>query len=168
MTLIAKYQMYAGGSNLKCEVSADFMTRWSQIWQIIRLHASLMKSGVKSALGYPILGSKRQDSGRQYRHQSYSHQGSSYSEDLRGFFSNRAPNYEDNNASHPYLARKLVAMLDVCQGEKVLDVATGTGYVALELARKLGSQGLIVGVDISKPMLQQVRRWFEKLTSVLT
>ena len=79
-----------------------------------------------------------------------------YTDELKMYFSNRALKYEKDNDFHPRLARKLVEFLRPNPGDKVLDVATGTGYVALEVARKLGRQGLVVGVDISKPMLEQV------------
>ncbi len=37
----------------------------------------------------------------------------------------------------------------------VLDVATGTGAIGLELAEKGGEYSMVVGVDSSKPMLEQ-------------
>ena len=87
-----------------------------------------------------------------------------YTEDLKDYFLKRAPAYELDNDFHPRLAKTLVASLaGLSRGDKVLDVATGTGYVAIELARRLGSRGLVVGVDISKPMLQQVSSQTEDL-----
>ena len=87
-----------------------------------------------------------------------------YTEHLKDYFLKRAPAYEQDNDFHPRLAQTLVALLAcISPGDKVLDVATGTGYVAIELARRLGSQGTVVGVDISKPMLQQVRSQTEDL-----
>jgi ubiquinone/menaquinone biosynthesis C-methylase UbiE len=51
------------------------------------------------------------------------------------------------------LARQ-VAELGVPPGGKVLDVGTGPGFVAIEVARLLrGTSGTVVGLDLSKAML---------------
>jgi ubiquinone/menaquinone biosynthesis C-methylase UbiE len=42
-------------------------------------------------------------------------------------------------------------------GERVLDVACGTGIVARTVARKLRGNGSVVGVDLSAPMLAAAR-----------
>ena len=38
-------------------------------------------------------------------------------------------------------------------GERVLDVGCGNGFTAIELARRVGLSGKIVGIDLSRPML---------------
>ncbi len=43
-------------------------------------------------------------------------------------------------------------------GDRALDVATGTGDLALELARRVGPAGEIVGSDFSEGMLEYARR----------
>jgi ubiquinone/menaquinone biosynthesis C-methylase UbiE len=45
----------------------------------------------------------------------------------------------------------------VQSGEHVLDVGCGCGQAALELAERVGSQGTVLGVDISAPMLARAR-----------
>ena len=55
----------------------------------------------------------------------------------------------------PRWRRALVATIDPGPGERVLDVATGTGMVALELVRRAGCE--VVGVDQSEQMLAQAR-----------
>jgi demethylmenaquinone methyltransferase/2-methoxy-6-polyprenyl-1,4-benzoquinol methylase len=42
-------------------------------------------------------------------------------------------------------------------GGKALDVATGTGDLALELARRVGPTGLVIGTDFSERMLELAR-----------
>ena len=43
-------------------------------------------------------------------------------------------------------------------GMSALDVCCGTGDLALELARRVGPQGRVVGCDFSEPMLELARR----------
>jgi demethylmenaquinone methyltransferase/2-methoxy-6-polyprenyl-1,4-benzoquinol methylase len=43
-------------------------------------------------------------------------------------------------------------------GDRALDVATGTGDLALELARRVGPAGEVVGSDFSEGMLELARR----------
>jgi demethylmenaquinone methyltransferase/2-methoxy-6-polyprenyl-1,4-benzoquinol methylase len=55
----------------------------------------------------------------------------------------------------PRWRRALVAGIDPTPGERILDVATGTGLVAFELARRGGCQ--VVGLDQSEDMLDGAR-----------
>src|SRR3954451_10499537 len=42
-------------------------------------------------------------------------------------------------------------------GDRALDVATGTGDLAIELSRRVGPQGEVVGSDFSEGMLAPAR-----------
>jgi ubiquinone/menaquinone biosynthesis C-methylase UbiE len=46
----------------------------------------------------------------------------------------------------------------ITAGQRVLDVATGAGPSAVEAAALIGSSGLLVGTDISLPMLDRAKR----------
>ena len=54
-------------------------------------------------------------------------------------------------------AARLVELAQLCKGECVLDLATGTGLAALPAAEAVGSTGQVIGTDISLNMLEQAR-----------
>ncbi|MBT2300878.1 methyltransferase domain-containing protein [Variovorax paradoxus] len=51
----------------------------------------------------------------------------------------------------------LLAMAAPASGERVLDVACGTGLVAFEAARAVGPAGAVVGIDLSGQMVEAAR-----------
>ena len=53
---------------------------------------------------------------------------------------------------------KLLACAAPARGERVLDVACGTGLVALDAARAVGPEGCVLGTDISDQMVEAARR----------
>jgi len=53
------------------------------------------------------------------------------------------------------ILRSIVQEAGIDLGMKVLDVATGTGNVGIEVAKKVGEYGIVLGIDFSKPMLKQ-------------
>jgi len=53
----------------------------------------------------------------------------------------------------PRWRRFMVSQVPVRPGDRILDVATGTGAVALELARRTGDH--VIGLDQSEPMLRE-------------
>jgi ubiquinone/menaquinone biosynthesis C-methylase UbiE len=55
------------------------------------------------------------------------------------------------------LARRLIAMANVSAGQRVLDIGTGTGVVALEAAKAVGDRGKCIGIDLSEKMLSSAR-----------
>jgi demethylmenaquinone methyltransferase/2-methoxy-6-polyprenyl-1,4-benzoquinol methylase len=54
--------------------------------------------------------------------------------------------------------RRAADLAEVGPGDRVLDVATGTGDLALELAGRVGPQGEVIGSDFSEAMLALARR----------
>jgi len=56
------------------------------------------------------------------------------------------------------LAARLVSLARLRPSERVLDVGTGTGIVALEAAPQVGAGGKVLGIDLSEEMLQTAKR----------
>lgn len=53
---------------------------------------------------------------------------------------------------------RALASLAPASGERVLDVGCGCGATALEIARRVGPSGHVLGLDISGPMLARARQ----------
>ena len=49
-------------------------------------------------------------------------------------------------------------LLSLCPGDGVLDVACGTGNFSRDFGRSVGSEGLVVGIDVSPTMLERAVR----------
>lgn len=58
---------------------------------------------------------------------------------------------------HHKWRRRAADLAAVGPGDRVLDVATGTGDLAFELARRVGPDGEVIGVDFSENMLDLAR-----------
>jgi len=55
-----------------------------------------------------------------------------------------------------------LGLLDIAAGDRVLDVGCGSGVVTREIARRVGSRGLAVGLDPSPALLAAARELAEK------
>ena len=75
------------------------------------------------------------------------------------FLTSVAENYERNLVPIVFApwADELVDTAALHQGDRVLDVACGTGIVARIAARKLGNTGSVIGLDASAPMITVAR-----------
>ena len=77
-----------------------------------------------------------------------------FKQEVAEYFNQRT-NYDLESDFHPRLAQRFLAYADIQPGETILDIATGTGLVAIEAAKIIGDQGQVIGVDISVGMLEQ-------------
>lgn len=75
-------------------------------------------------------------------------------EEIAATFDLRARGYRDSDW-HRASAERLVDLCGMKAGDRVLDAGTGTGFAALHAARQVGSQGRVVGVDLSQGMLSE-------------
>ncbi len=75
-----------------------------------------------------------------------------FKQQVADMYSQRSNTYDEGDF-HPRLAHRLIQHARIHNGQKVLDIATGTGLVAIEAAQLVGSEG-VVGVDISTGLLK--------------
>jgi demethylmenaquinone methyltransferase/2-methoxy-6-polyprenyl-1,4-benzoquinol methylase len=78
-------------------------------------------------------------------------------------FSDIAPGYDLGNdvlsfGTHRLWKRRMVREARVPKGGRVLDLATGTGDIALLFSDAVGSRGSVTGVDFCADMIEQARR----------
>jgi ubiquinone/menaquinone biosynthesis C-methylase UbiE len=64
----------------------------------------------------------------------------------------------DMNRFDAGLCRRLVELAALPSGAQVLDIATGTGWVALAAAQHVGPTGRVLGVDLAPEMLERARQ----------
>lgn len=81
---------------------------------------------------------------------------------VRSLFSAIAPRYDLLNSlmslsRHRAWRRLAVKLARVGLGDSALDVCCGTGDFAFDLARAVGPEGRVVGVDFAEPMLDIAR-----------
>ncbi len=84
---------------------------------------------------------------------------------VTGIFNTVASDY-DNAALRffPFAADRMVDYLQPHRGWKVLDVATGTGVLAIALAQAVGPQGRVMGIDLSEGMLARAEKNLKKMS----
>ncbi|MBW4435136.1 MAG: class I SAM-dependent methyltransferase [Pelatocladus maniniholoensis HA4357-MV3] len=83
-----------------------------------------------------------------------------YKQEVIDFFNSRT-SYDNH-----YTIRRTLPLLELVKlkkGQQILDIATGTGIIAIPTAQIVGSEGKVIGVDFSSGMLEQAKRKIEEL-----
>jgi demethylmenaquinone methyltransferase / 2-methoxy-6-polyprenyl-1,4-benzoquinol methylase len=85
-----------------------------------------------------------------------------FADQVRGMFDRIAGVYDLMNSAmtaglHHQWRERAVDRVEVGPGSDALDVCCGTGDLALELRRRIGPDGRVVGCDFSEPMLELAR-----------
>ena len=82
--------------------------------------------------------------------------------EVRAMFDRVAPRYDVLNevmsaGLHHRWRSRAADLLDIAPGARVLDVACGTGDLSIELERRVGRAGEVIGCDFSQAMLDAAR-----------
>lgn len=78
-----------------------------------------------------------------------------YKQEIMAFYEARTT--YDNDFTY----RRAIPLVELAQlqpGQHILDIATGTGIVAITASERVGSEGKVIGVDFTPGMLNQARR----------
>lgn len=84
-------------------------------------------------------------------------------EQITRYYSWRASNYDAGTAFEVEHHTEALRLSSIQQGERVLDVACGTGRGTVGLAQAVGADGRVDALDLSEAMLGQARSKIEKL-----
>ena len=79
-----------------------------------------------------------------------------YKQEIAKFYDRRSENYDESDW-HRQICDRLLKLAQVSNGQKVLDVGTGTGHLAFAAAKSVGDCGQVLGIDISPQMLKQAK-----------
>lgn len=67
-----------------------------------------------------------------------------------------------STCSQPSTVRTMLELLDVHEGQRVLDVGSGSGWTTAILARLVGPAGRVVGVEVVDELVQDAARRLER------
>ena len=83
--------------------------------------------------------------------------------------SSRAESYKEISTTFQVMdGTKLIELLSITEGSKVLDLGRGTGNLTVMLAEKVGPKGCVIGVDQDGERIKVAKRRMQKITSVLS
>ena len=77
---------------------------------------------------------------------------------------NRVAAGYDNPAARffPFCADRLISQLKPARGSRILDVATGTGVVAMAAMQAVGCEGRVMAIDLAEGMLDRLQEKIDK------
>lgn len=84
----------------------------------------------------------------------------------RKFFDSVAATWDESVTVVPSKIDYIIEAAGISEGDRVLDVGTGTGVLLPFLSLAVGDEGHIMGVDLSSGMLSQARRKFSSLPNI--
>ena len=85
-----------------------------------------------------------------------------YKQEIADLYNRRSQTYDDSKW-HLQICHRLLEYSLVSSEQNILDIGTGTGHLAIAAAQIVGTEGRVIGVDISALMLEQARSKVEAL-----
>ncbi len=86
-----------------------------------------------------------------------------YKQGIADLYNRRSQTY-DNSEWHLQICHHLLEYSHIRSGQHILDIGTGTAHLAIAAAQIVGTEGRVIGVDISALMLEQARSKVEALS----
>lgn len=78
---------------------------------------------------------------------------------LSGVFDRAAPTYDSIGPHYfSHFGRRLVELVQIAEGARVLDVATGRGAVLFPAAKAVGAHGRVIGIDFAPTMVAETAK----------
>ncbi|MEL7242171.1 MAG: methyltransferase domain-containing protein [Cyanobacteria bacterium J06573_2] len=87
-----------------------------------------------------------------------------YKQQVASYFNNRI-NYDASEFANRR-ANRFLELLPLKKGYQVLDIATGTGLIAIPAAKTVGNTGKVIGVDIASALLKQAQDKIDELNLI--
>ncbi len=84
-------------------------------------------------------------------------------EQVQKYYAWRASNYDAGAGFEVEHHAEALRLADIQEGQRVLDVACGTGRATIGLAQAVGVTGRVDALDLSEAMMEQARAKIEKL-----
>jgi demethylmenaquinone methyltransferase/2-methoxy-6-polyprenyl-1,4-benzoquinol methylase len=82
-------------------------------------------------------------------------------EKVKKYYHWRAGNYDAGSNFEVEHHREAIRLAEIHPGQRILDVACGTGRASLDLAKAVGDNGQVDALDLSEDMLAQARAKLE-------
>lgn len=79
-----------------------------------------------------------------------------YKRRVADLYNRRSQTYDDREWNLQ-ICDRLLEYSQVSSRQHILDIGTGTGHLAIAAAQIVGTQGRVIGVDISEQMLDRAR-----------
>jgi ubiquinone/menaquinone biosynthesis C-methylase UbiE len=87
---------------------------------------------------------------------------SGYKQEIAAMYDRRSSTY-DNSEQLIKICDRLIENAQIIPGQNVLDIATGTGHLAIAIAKLVEPKGKVIGVDISTKMLNKAQEKVNEL-----
>lgn len=81
---------------------------------------------------------------------------------VKKYYQWRASNYDAGSSFEIEHHLEAIHLAEIQEGQRVLDVACGTGRATLDLAKAIGTSGQVDALDLSEDMLGQARAKLER------
>ncbi len=87
---------------------------------------------------------------------------SGYKQEIAAMYDRRSSTY-DNSEQLIKICDRIIENAQISPGQNILDIATGTGHLAIATAKLVEPKGTVIGIDISAKMLNKAQEKVNEL-----